>query len=727
METTQDKDQVLGDYAAFLRALLPQAIGFHCFGRDGSPIWSDTPDAKPPADPAHASALRKVLGSEGKVGLPVRLPLGSVIAYVVPLASDRDETLGALTIIVDRATGAMSCEFCMDLLRPALRTLQRELTLRFRLLDGYRKLNVQAAEERLLHEVETVVHEREECSRILGRILRRCRRHLPVDFAALHIPDKNISLAEGEGLTRHEIALLFDELAATGQPAARDGVWRGEDRYAVVIRQDGRRRSGLLVLSGWGRSEFSLRRRARVARYIVSHIEYVLDRDYDGLTGLMSWPVFEARLIDLCRGGTRDGAHTVICFDIDQLHVVNETLGRDTGDEILADFAALVRELLPGHAVTRITSDSFAALLADTGLPAAEALASEVCRRFRTLEYVRGGQTYRPTVSIGIGPLTGEPETASGALATAQVACQAAKDRGRGRVEVYQDADLSIVQRLDDLQLVGYVRNAIDRSRLALVAQPIVPTRPGPARHYYEVLVRLLDDDNQHVSPGDFLSAAERYQLMEELDRWVVNQTLKVLAPRARELAAAGARFAINLSGQSLGSAPFLDFCQEKIQGSGVPPAMLCFEITETVAVANMQHAQNLMHALRRLGCRFSLDDFGTGLSSFAYLKLFPVDTLKIDGSFIRDLATNAVSQSVVAAISEVARVMQLETVAEYVQDQEALDLLGRLGVTWVQGYLLGAPGILSDKLEFVLSHPAGNTLATAITESLRVRNAAAG
>jgi Amt family ammonium transporter len=277
-------------------------------------------------------------------------------------------------------------------------------------------------------------------------------------------------------------------------------------------------------------------------------------------------------------------------------------------------------------------------------------------------------------------------------------------------VEVYEPADLSIVQRFDDIQLVGYIRSAIERSRLALMGQPIMAVKSGSPAHdhaYFEVLVRLLNEDGQHVSPSEFLSAAERYQMMEELDRWVVSNTLSLLGRSAATLQGAGARFAINLSGQSLGSEPFLGFVQQELERSGVPPDMVCFEITETVAVANLQRAQAFMHTLRRSGCRFSLDDFGTGLSSFAYLKLFPVDTLKIDGSFIRDLTTNVVSQSVVAAISEVARVMQLETVAEFVEDKASLDLLGKLGVTWAQGYLLGQPALLSERIAGLASTAA--------------------
>jgi EAL domain-containing protein (putative c-di-GMP-specific phosphodiesterase class I) len=356
----------------------------------------------------------------------------------------------------------------------------------------------------------------------------------------------------------------------------------------------------------------------------------------------------------------------------------------------------------------------------DTNIETARLHAEAICSRVRQIEFGRGDQIYRASVSIGVGPLDGDGEVEGGPLAAAKVACGAAKDRGRGRVEIYQAADESIIQRFDDIRLVGQIRNAIESDRLMLVAQPIMPIKDGAGHPYCEVLVRFLDGEDRHIAPADFLSAAERYQLMEDLDRWVVTHTLQQLAPHAAQLARAGARFAVNLSGQSLGSEQFLPFVQKRIVASGVPPEMLCFEITESVAVANLQRAQTFMHTLKRTGCKFSLDDFGTGLSSFAYLKLFPVDTLKIDGSFIRDLSSNVVSQSVVAAISEVARVMQLDSVAEFVQDEATLALLRKLGITWAQGYLFGQPASLSERIAGLAS---AESAAEAVAAPFRSRS----
>ena len=232
-----------------------------------------------------------------------------------------------------------------------------------------------------------------------------------------------------------------------------------------------------------------------------------------------------------------------------------------------------------------------------------------------------------------------------------------------------------------------------------LMGQPILSLKGDRSAGYFEVLVRMLNEQGEPVAPRDFLSAAERYQLMEELDRWVVEQSLSLLAKYELNAPMSGVTLAINLSGQSLGSEPFQQCVEERINAHAIPPRLLCFEITESVAVSHMQRAQTLMRSLRNLGCRFSLDDFGTGLSSFAYLKLFPVDTLKIDGSFVRDVASNKVSQSVVAAIAEVARVMGLDTVAEYVQDKASVNLLRDLGITYGQGFHIGEPQPLETAL----------------------------
>jgi diguanylate cyclase (GGDEF)-like protein len=710
MGAAQDKNQVFCDYATFLKALLPQAVGFLCYDRLGRLFWQEHSDSAIELTLEYQDNLAALLESPEQSAELGRIELNGAVAYIAPMVGDRGQLLGVWTVLVEPgAAASMTYEFCSSVIKPALRSLQRELALRFQMLEGYRKLSIQASEENLLHQVETLTTDRQDCGVTLEKILDLCVQHMQVDCAALAVPARNIRIVAGETAKTEEIGAVLDGLADqpdfTVQSDSGDifDASADQDSLTIRLRNVSKQEIGALVLSGWSRSTYSDARRRRVLQFITSHIHSVLDLNFDSLTGLMSWSVFESHLIDAC-GGKTSGSHTVIYIDVDQLHVTNDTFGRESGDIVLAEVAALMRHHLDGHFLTRIAGDSYAALLLNTDMDKAAVLAGNICRECKEIEHVRDGRSCRPSASIGIGPLSGDPETGSAALSMAQVACQAAKDRGRGRVEIYQSADASIIQRFDDIHLVGQISGAIDNDQLLLLGQPIVPLKSGDTTQYFEILVRLIDDEGGQISPAEFFSAAERYQLMEELDRWVVSNTLESIAGCKKLSKDSAVKFAINLSGQSLGSEAFLSFVQEQISSSGVAPEMLCFEITETVAVANIQRAQTLMRTLQKMGCQFSLDDFGTGLSSFGYLKLFPVNTLKIDGSFIKDISSNVVSQSVVAAISEVARVMELETVAEYVEDEEALSLLKKLGVTWAQGYLMGVPEPFADQLDSIVT-----------------------
>jgi len=707
MDAGFDKNQIISDFTAFLQALLPETTGFCCYDSRGHRFWHEQSAGEVAFPEQYDAVLREVLGVRERAASIGRVSLEQGTAYIVPLTGDNGYTLGVLTVLLG-PTADLTYESCLNRVRPAVRSLERELTLRYRLVGLYKQLSVRSAEENLLHQVEKLVHLHRPCEKTLAHILLLCRRFLSIRGAALITPERNLRLFEGETLKPVELTLMLSEMveyAALETDSSKEvknivRFDRAADVLAMLVRDDKKEVIGLLALSGWKNSDFSRRRRKRIARYVVALIEDVITRDYDSLTGLMSWSLFETQLVESRENIASENSYCLY-FDIDQMHVINETFGRDAGDEVLTAFARLMRERFGNHLMTRITGDRFVAVLGDVDIERAREQAEELTRCFHEFEYARGDQILRPTVSVGIGPVTDEFKAASAALAPAQVACQAAKERGRGRVELYEQGDASIIQRLDDIHQVGHIRSAIENDRVTLVAQPIVAMQPGKtAAHYYEVLVRLIDSDGVEVMPADFFSAAERYQLMEQLDRWVVTKTLELLAARMEDFSDLSLRIAINLSGQSLGSEQFLPFVVEQIEKSGVPAKMLSFEVTETVAVANLQRAQKFMHTLRDLGCRFSLDDFGTGLSSFAYLKLFPVDTLKIDGSFVRDITTNVTSQSVVAAIAEVARVMQLESVAEYVQDEEAMALLKDLGVTWGQGFLLGAPEPLAEKLD---------------------------
>ncbi len=708
MGASKEKDQVFGDYAAFLHALLPQAQGFLFHDRHSRLFWHDNaPDTSQLSDAFHET-LNRILRFGDLPGDAARIPLRDSIAYLIRLVSDKGKTLGVLTALVDRNVGTMPHKFCANLLKPARRSMERELSLRLHLLDANRKISDHDTEHNFLKQISELARSNTECEPALLSILDQTVQQLVLDGAVIWSPMHDLRLAVGDspvGFSDTEV--LYDNMvnlidAADGNVAQalqnRPAPDPRERARCWPILEEGKTLTGVLVLSRPANMAKLGERSAAIAGFVNSTIENLLERSFDPVTGLMSWPGFEQALQRARHDESSE--YSVFYLDMDQLHILNDTLGRETGDEALRELAAILRTVLSGHSITRVTSDSFAALLTDTSLDKACNLGREVCQRLQRLELKAENQSFRPSASIGVAPLSHEGGAASSILVPAQIACQAAKDRGRNRVEVYESADQSIIRRMDDLNQVGSIRSAIEGGRLVLFAQPITYLAGNRDVAYHELLVRMLDTAGEPVPPSEFMGAAERYQLMQELDRWVVNKAVQTLTEEMQDLRGRPIRFAINLSGQSIGSEKFLDFIKQELGRTGVDPSRLCLEITETVAVGNLKRAQVFISDLRELGCQFSLDDFGTGLSSFAYLKMFQVDKLKIDGSFVRDICDNEVSRSMVSAIAEIARVMGIETVAEYVQSEDVLHAVRELGVDWGQGYHIGEPIRLSHLFE---------------------------
>jgi EAL domain-containing protein (putative c-di-GMP-specific phosphodiesterase class I) len=285
------------------------------------------------------------------------------------------------------------------------------------------------------------------------------------------------------------------------------------------------------------------------------------------------------------------------------------------------------------------------------------------------------------------------------AFAAAETACKAANDRGRNRVEVFKEDDASIIRRFTDINTIGDLRAAISEGRLLLNAQPLAPLTNGQHLPHFEILLRMINSKGVTLGPDHFLSAAQRYQMMPEIDRWVVNQAIELLKPHAELLAENPVVFTINFSGQSLRDSGFTDYVANLIEQSGINPAALCFELTESATVGNLQQAEVLMRRLRKLGCGIALDDFGTGLSSLAYLRSLPITMLKIDGSFVRDVLKDPKTESMIQTVAQLARAMQLVTVAEYVETEEIRHRIAQLGVDYAQGFAIGRPMPLTDVL----------------------------
>lgn len=418
--------------------------------------------------------------------------------------------------------------------------------------------------------------------------------------------------------------------------------------------------------------------------------EIAFQASHDELTGLGNRRAFEKALSQVFDPIRENARQHVVCYlDLDDFKVVNDTCGHAAGDELLRQiahrFEGLLRE--EDH-LCRLGGDEFGILLMDQSLPQALQIAERLQHNLAAYRFVWREQSFGVGVSIGMVVLDAASESVGALLQAADSACYVAKDAGRNRIHVYALDDPALAQRYGVMEWVSRIEHALHHDRFVLVAQPIVRIDGQTPGLHCEILLRMRDDQGALVSPGQFMPAAERYHLASRVDRWVVTHALQWLDRHQDRID----QCAINLSGQSLGDAAFMDFVLKSLSDTALNCEKLCFEITETAAISNLQTANHFIGTLRARGCKFSLDDFGSGLSSFAYLRNLPVDVLKIDGQFVRDIAHDPVSLAMVKSIHEIGCLMGKQTVAEFVESQAILDLLREIGVHYAQGYAVGYP-----------------------------------
>ncbi len=419
---------------------------------------------------------------------------------------------------------------------------------------------------------------------------------------------------------------------------------------------------------------------------------------YDQLTGLLNRQAFE-RLLEKSIGEVSKGGRSdVLCFiDLDQFKVVNDTVGHLAGDTFLKQVAELLSSKLHDDDVlARFGGDEFVLLLRNCSLRRAKRACERLIEALTDYRFFHEGLVFRVGASIGITVINRHATSAGDMMVQADLACYAAKDNGRHQVQIYKKRDAFIRRRQDDMYRAGRIRSALDEDRFVLFSQVIAPVRQSnDAVSHVEILLRQRDRSMKIVKPDGFIPAAERYGLMAELDRWVIRKTIECLTNLCEPLV--DTNVSINLSGTTLSDDTSLDYIRRILTMSGVSPKRILFEITETAAIRNIARTEEFMAELRGWGCSFALDDFGSGLSSLSYLKRLPVDYLKIDGSFIRDLATDRTSHTMVKAIIQMAADLQIKTVAEGVESNETLEVLRPLGIDYVQGYAVALPTPLCE------------------------------
>jgi diguanylate cyclase (GGDEF)-like protein/PAS domain S-box-containing protein len=424
---------------------------------------------------------------------------------------------------------------------------------------------------------------------------------------------------------------------------------------------------------------------------------------HDALTGLSNRREFERRLQELlpaARTGLLDAC--VLYVDLDQFKLINDTCGHQAGDEMLREVSRMLQsQLREGDTLARLGGDEFGVLLHTSNFSTSMRIAERIRQGAEELRVRWGARELQTGMSIGLVQLTPQLQSLQEVLRVADMACYRAKEAGRNKVFPYHPEDQEMTRREDDMDWVRRLRKALEENRFQLYAQQISPLQGNAAEGLHlEVLLRLRDENGQLVPPGTFIPAAERYGMMPTIDRWVIKSTFDLLAqhqntPDAPAVSTCG----INLSGNSLSDDSLLAYLHSQLSRSGVAPGLLCFEITETSAIAHLPNAVHIIQELQQLGCRFALDDFGVGMSSFGYLKHLPVDFLKIDGSFVKEMCADPIHRAMVEAIHHIGHVMGKRTIAEFVETNETTEALRSIGVDYGQGYALARPVPLEQLL----------------------------
>lgn len=532
-------------------------------------------------------------------------------------------------------------------------------------------------EERAIHQkIDSVSRDGQRTNRLAAELL--------TDFADREAIDTAMAQAE---LSREIILESIDSLVELEENNARTAIDNNQQHYLQTRRL-------LLILSGIILVVCLLIARLVITRAGAKNRLLAYHASHDSLTGLINRREFETRVKRSIKNAQAQATtHTLLYMDLDQFKIVNDTCGHSAGDELLRQLSQLLHSTVRQRdTLSRLGGDEFGVLLDNCPLDRGIVLAEKLLGILDEFQFVWDSSTFTLGISIGVVPIDRSTKDICSVMSAADSACYIAKESGRNQIQIAHLGDPRIQERHGQMRWVSRLTKALDEGRFALYFQSIVPCAgSGRSEKHIEILLRMIDEDGSVIAPGAFLPAAEKFNLIASIDRWVVSTAMRWLTAE-RTSGCRPVMISINLSGQTVSDPGMLKFIMDQLEETGACPEQMCFEITETAAIANITAATNFMLTLRGVGFRFSLDDFGSGLSSFTYLKKLPVDFLKIDGVFVRDILSDPVDHAMVKSINELGQLLGKETIAEFVETFEIAEELRRIGVNYVQGYAYGQP-----------------------------------
>ena len=712
----------MNKYERLLPRVFPGVARLEIRGKQGELIWDWSPATEGQDDD---SADNDPVAAWSKAGAGIekrQLPSGQVQFRAALTQSDYG-TIAWLTAAYDtQPTVALSS--APEPLRRAFTDarvfLQDDIELQSECNQLAMELGERYEELNLVYSTKDQVKYLEEGQEALVTLVQNCADYLDVGLSALICRERSVSLHHINGSESppgvEDILELLGTTIYDRVESQVQSVILNESTDAERVRLFGGRDENVLaypVLDDHGTAIGMLAVVARHDMHVFSNgdrnllevmakkASRIIYTHHDSLTGLMNRSGFESTLISsLASTHKKNLEHVLLHINIDQLHVINDLMGYQEGDALIRRVAKSLKSALRDtDVVSRLGGGEFSVLLPNCDMRQGYAVAEKLGKAIRDLNVVSAQRTLDVSACIGISLVNRKADGIVGIMAAAEIACKAAKELGKDRIEVFEEDNTMLVRRSEEIEWIGRVQEALRDDRFVLYCQPVVPLLDESKAAHFEILIRLRDQDGEILLPGDFLPAAERYQLMPVIDRWVIHHTLKALGACWKTIAKDDSVFCINLSGQSFANPGFQAFIMDEIREADVPPKNICFEVTETVAIAHIDDAVRFMASLRKFGCTFSLDDFGAGLSSFGYLKVLPVDYLKIDGSFVREVTRDEISRSMVDAISQIGKTMGLSIIAEFVGDDETQDILRTIGVDYAQGFGVGKPAPFDEIL----------------------------
>jgi diguanylate cyclase (GGDEF)-like protein len=593
-------------------------------------------------------------------------------------------------------------------LKPLLDCVHRDLAANRSKDSKERLLSEQTAELEWLFQITNTLNGPKDDRHLLEELLRAAAARLDCAFAVISIPERRLSLehdrdpengAASRAVWKKTQEYLLSWAQRQRRPLLINTAGQSSQDFppckilSVPVVRDNGRVLGVLAFYNPESAEDFESRHLFLARHLGKQTGHIVESQFDLMTGLYTRDGLEQMYAGLPEE-VRYEPRSIVYIDVDHMHMVNDLHGFDVGNELIVRIAdILVPPILPeGASAARLSGDRFAIVLNGSEPPAAAQISAKIQSAAAALVIGPEQNPVSVSISCGVAALVAMPQGFARAMAAAELACKTAKGRGRGRVELYACEDVSMMRRHDDAIAVGQLRGALKADRLVLYAQRIAPVnRPG-APGGYELLLRMQAEDGTLVAPGPLILAAQRYQLLPTIDRWVIQRSLQMLSPYRTMLQNSGLTMSINMSGQSLGDETCLQQFKEQLRAANLPKGCVTVEITEQAAVTNLARASAMIEELRGLGCSFALDDFGTGANTLSHLKNLKVSRVKIDGSFVRDILTDRNSLATVKAIVELAKTLSMETVAEYVESEAILTAVRRLGVDYAQGFAIGMP-----------------------------------